>query len=47
MRGIFNPTGCPKKKYTRLKSRIFVLRSDQSVKLVTIVRQVLNLDFDT
>ena len=38
--------GVPK-KYTNLKSKIFVLRSDQSVKLVSFVRQVLNIDFDT
>ena len=35
------------KKYTSLKSKIVVLRSDQSVKLVSFVRQVLNSDFDT
>ena len=40
-------TGCPKKKYTSLKSSIFVLRSRQSTKLVSFVRQVLSLDFDT
>ena len=37
--------GVPK-KYTSLKSKIFVLITDQSVKLVSFVRQVLNLDFD-
>ena len=34
------------KKYTSLKSKIFAVRSDQSVKLVSFVRQVLNLEFD-
>ena len=38
--------GVPR-KYISLKSKIFVLRSDQSVKLTSFVRQVLNLDFDT
>ena len=35
------------KKYTSLKSELFVLRTDQSVKLMSFVRQVQNLDFDT
>ena len=35
------------KKYTSLKSKIFVLITDQSVTLVSFVRQVLSLDFDT
>ena len=37
--------GVPK-KYTSLKSKIFVLRTDQAAKLVSFVRQVLNLDFE-
>ena len=39
--------GVPKKSTKGLKSKVFVLRSDQSVKLVSFVRQGLNLDFDT
>ena len=41
--------GCPKKVhiYTYIYMGIFVLRTGQSVKLVSFVRQVLNLDFDT
>ena len=35
------------KKYTNLKSKIFALRIDQSIKLVSFVREVHNLDFDT
>ena len=35
------------KKYTSLKSKVFVPRSDQSLKLVLFVRNVLNVDFDT
>ena len=40
-------TGCPNKKYTSLKPKISVPRSDQSVRLASFVRSVLNLDFDT
>ena len=29
-----------------MKSKVFVLRIDQSVKLVSFIRQVLNIDFD-
>ena len=48
VRDVLGPSaGCPKKKYTSLKSKIFLLRTDQSVTLVPFVRQVLNLDFDT
>ena len=39
--------GVPQKRYTTLKSKIFVQRRDQSVKLVSFVGQVLSLDFDT
>ena len=38
--------GVPK-KYISLKSKTFVLRTDQSIKLVSFVKEVLNLDFDT
>ena len=39
--------GVPKKKYTSLKSKIFVLRIDPSIKLVSFVREALKLEFDT
>ena len=39
-------TRCPKKKYTSLNSKIFVQRTGKSVKLVSFVRQDLNLGFD-
>ena len=35
------------KKYTSLKSYIFVLRTDKSLNFVSFVRQDLNLNFDT
>ena len=35
-------TWCPNKKNTSLKSEIFVPRSDQSVKLASFVRSVIN-----
>ena len=39
--------GCPEKKYTSPKLEVFVLRTDQSAKLVSFIKQVLNSDFDT
>ena len=42
---LFYSTECPK-KVNKFEKKI-VLRSDQSVKLVSFVRQVLNLNFDT
>ena len=38
--------GIPK-KYTSLKSYIFVLRTDKSLNFVLFVRQDLNLNFET
>ena len=40
-------TGCPRKKYTSLKSYIFVLRADKSLNFVLSVRQDLNLNFES
>ena len=40
-------TRCPKKKYTSLKSYIFVLRTEKSLNCVLFVRQNLNLNFET
>ena len=40
-------TGCPRKKYTSLKSYIFFLRTDNSLNFVSFVRQDLNLNFET
>ena len=40
-------TGCPKKKYTSLKSYIFVLRTNKSLNVVSFVRQDLNLNFES
>ena len=34
-------TGCPPKK-----QKLFVLKTDQSIKLVSFIRQILKLDFD-
>ena len=34
------------KKYTSLTSKIFALRTDQTVTLASFVRQLLKLDFD-
>ena len=39
--------GVPEKQCTKSKSKIFVPRSNQSVKLVSFVTQAFNLDFDT
>ena len=39
---ILQTTGCPKKEYTSLKSKIFVQRTDQSVKLVSFISRVLS-----
>ena len=38
--------GIPKKVH-KFEIKIFLLRTDQSVKFMSFVRQVLNLDFDT
>ena len=35
------------KSIHKFEIKIFVMRTDQSVKLVSFVRQVLSLDFDT
>ena len=40
-------TGCPKKKYTSLKSYIFVLRTDKSLNYVSFIRQDFNLNYET
>ena len=44
---LYNYTGYLKKKYTSLKSCIFVLRTDKSLTFVSFVRQELNLNFET
>ena len=42
---LFMP-GVPKKVH-KFEIKIFVLRTDESVKLVSFVGQILNLGFDT
>ena len=45
--GLFRVLPGVPKKYTSLKQKLFVLGTDQSVKLVSFIKQALNLDFDT